>query len=184
MRSLGKVEALGGRGAALAPLARFSSVRLQTTLSSAAWWLASILLFMGLWEAAWAFGLANPMLLPPPHIFLQDFLVQGKFFDPKVRMSDASGGTIALAVARTIAYSTLRVLSGLASRVIRPALLRIWAMIRAPGATGFASNHAPVASSRLLGAIATSLAIGTLSLCVMVTLTVLSIKATVAMPMP
>jgi len=114
MRSLGKVEALGGRGAALAPLARFSSVRLQTTLSSAAWWLASILLFMGLWEAAWAFGLANPMLLPPPHIFLQDFLVQGKFFDPQVRMSDASGGAIALAVARTIAYSTLRVLSGLA----------------------------------------------------------------------
>jgi hypothetical protein len=57
-------------------------------------------------------------------------------------------------------------------------------MIRAPGAAGFESNHAPVASSRLLGAIATSLAIGTLSLCLMVTLTVLSIKATVAMPIP
>jgi hypothetical protein len=72
----------------------------------------------------------------------------------------------------------------LTSRVIRPALLRIWTMIRAPGAAGFESNHAPVASSRLLGAIATSLAIGTLSLCLMVTLTVLSIKATVAMPIP
>jgi hypothetical protein len=57
-------------------------------------------------------------------------------------------------------------------------------MIRSPGAAGFEGNRAPVASSKLIGAIATSLAIGTLSLCVMVTLTVLSIKATVAMPFP
>jgi len=57
-------------------------------------------------------------------------------------------------------------------------------MMRSPGAVGFESSRAPVASSRLLGAIATSLAIGTLSLCVMVTLTVLSIKATAAMPIP
>ena len=57
-------------------------------------------------------------------------------------------------------------------------------MIGSPGAAGFEGNRAPVASSRLLGAIATSLAIGTLSLCLMVTMTVLSIKATVAMPIP
>jgi len=57
-------------------------------------------------------------------------------------------------------------------------------MIRSPGTAGFGSGCAPVASSRLLGAIATSLAIGTLSLCLMVTLTVLSIKATIAMPIP
>ena len=57
-------------------------------------------------------------------------------------------------------------------------------MIRSPGAAGFEGNRAPVASSRLLGAIATSLAIGTLSLCLMVTMTVLSIKATIAMPIP
>jgi hypothetical protein len=57
-------------------------------------------------------------------------------------------------------------------------------MMRSSGAVGFESSRAPVASSRLLGAIATSLAIGTLSLCVMVTLTVLSIRATVAMPFP
>ena len=57
-------------------------------------------------------------------------------------------------------------------------------MMRSPGAVGFESSRAPVASSRLPGAIATSLAIGTLSLCLMVTLTVLSIKATVAMPIP
>jgi hypothetical protein len=40
----------------------------------------------------------------------------------------------------------------------------------------------PVASSRLTHAIVTSLAIGTLSLCLVVTLTVLSIRATLAMP--
>ncbi|WFU18001.1 hypothetical protein [Bradyrhizobium sp. CB3481] len=57
-------------------------------------------------------------------------------------------------------------------------------MIRSPGTVGFGVRCAPVASSRLLGAIATSLAIGTLSLCLMVTMTVLSIKATVAMPIP
>ena len=53
-----------------------------------------------------------------------------------------------------------------------------------PGTVGFEGNCAPVASSRLLGAIATSLAFGTLSLCLMVTLTVLSIRATLAMPLP
>jgi hypothetical protein len=70
------------------------------------------------------------------------------------------------------------------SRAIRPALQGFRPMMRSSGAVGFESSRAPVASSRLLGAIATSLAIGTLSLCVMVTLTVLSIKATVAMPFP
>jgi hypothetical protein len=55
-------------------------------------------------------------------------------------------------------------------------------MIRSPGATGFNSRHAPVASSRLIDAVAASLAIGSLSLCLIGALTVLSIKATMAMP--
>jgi hypothetical protein len=55
-------------------------------------------------------------------------------------------------------------------------------MIRSPGATGFNSRLAPVASSRLIDAVAASLAIGSLSLCLIVALTVLSIKATMAMP--
>lgn len=57
-------------------------------------------------------------------------------------------------------------------------------MLRSPGTAGFDNRPVPVASSRLIGAIATSLAIGTLSLCVAVVLTVLSIKATIAMPIP
>ncbi|MBR1144778.1 hypothetical protein [Bradyrhizobium sp. AUGA SZCCT0431] len=57
-------------------------------------------------------------------------------------------------------------------------------MIRSPGTVGFESRPAPVASPRLTNAIAATLAIGTLSLCLVVALTVLSIKVTMAMPIP
>jgi hypothetical protein len=56
-------------------------------------------------------------------------------------------------------------------------------MIRSPGMAGFGSRL-PVAASRSTNAIATSLAIGALSFCLVVTLTVLSIKVTMAMPIP
>ena len=57
-------------------------------------------------------------------------------------------------------------------------------MLRSPGALGFNGRSAPVASSRLTDAVAATLAIGSLSLCVIVTLTVLSIKVSMAMPIP
>ena len=57
-------------------------------------------------------------------------------------------------------------------------------MIRSSGAAGFNSPRAPVASSRLTHAVAASLAIGGVSLGVMVTLTVLSIKVAMALPIP
>ncbi|MBR1152229.1 hypothetical protein [Bradyrhizobium sp. JYMT SZCCT0428] len=57
-------------------------------------------------------------------------------------------------------------------------------MTRSPGTVGFESRPAPVASLRLTNAIAATLAIGTLSLCLVVALTVLSIKVTMAMPIP
>jgi hypothetical protein len=57
-------------------------------------------------------------------------------------------------------------------------------MIRSCGAVGFDSRAAPVASSRLTHAVAASLAIGALSLCLIVTLTVFSTKVTLAMPIP
>jgi hypothetical protein len=57
-------------------------------------------------------------------------------------------------------------------------------MIRSSGATGFNSRSTRVASSRLIDAVAASLAIGSLSLCLIVTLTVLSIKVSMAMPLP
>jgi hypothetical protein len=57
-------------------------------------------------------------------------------------------------------------------------------MKRSPGAAGFQGRCAPVDSSRLTDAVATTLAIGSLSLCLVVTLTVLSIKVSMAMPLP
>jgi len=56
-------------------------------------------------------------------------------------------------------------------------------MKRSPGAVGFCSQSAPVASSRLIDAVAASLAFGAFSLCFVVTLTVLSIRASLAMPL-
>jgi hypothetical protein len=57
-------------------------------------------------------------------------------------------------------------------------------MIRSPGASGFNGLPAPVASSRLTDAVAATLAFGSLSLCAIVALTVLSIKVSMAMPLP
>jgi hypothetical protein len=57
-------------------------------------------------------------------------------------------------------------------------------MIRSQGAAGLNGPSAPVAMSRLTDAVAASLAIGTLSLCLVVTLTALSIKVAMAMPLP
>ena len=57
-------------------------------------------------------------------------------------------------------------------------------MIWSSGAAGFDSRVATVASSRLTQAVAASLAIGALSLSLIVTLTVFSIKVTLAMPIP
>ena len=47
-------------------------------------------------------------------------------------------------------------------------------MTRSKGAVGFCSRPAPVASPRLLDAVAATLAVASLSLCLIVTLTVLS----------
>jgi hypothetical protein len=57
-------------------------------------------------------------------------------------------------------------------------------MKRSSGALGFNGRPAPVASYRLRNAVAATLAIGSLSLCLIVTLTVLSIKVSMAMPLP
>ena len=55
-------------------------------------------------------------------------------------------------------------------------------MTGSPGAAGFSGHGAPVASRRLFDAVTASLAVGAFSLCLMVTLTVLSIKACMATP--
>jgi hypothetical protein len=51
------------------------------------------------------------------------------------------------------------------------------------GAVGFQVRPAPVASPRLIHAVAASLAVGCLSLCVILALTVLSTRGVSAMPL-
>lgn len=57
-------------------------------------------------------------------------------------------------------------------------------MIRASGTAGFQGRPIVAASSRLTNAVAASLVIAALSLCLIVTLTVLTTKATMAMGLP
>lgn len=86
----------------------------EKPLVSLLWGLASVGLFAGIWELCWALGWVNPMLLPPPHIFLNDFLAQGRFFDRATRIGNPTSFAIIMAVLKTVGISTARVLAGLA----------------------------------------------------------------------
>jgi NitT/TauT family transport system permease protein len=98
-------QAVSGRAALLGSKVRF--------LGKIGWPLVSIGLFAGLWELAWAVGWINPLLLPPPHIFLRQALSQGRYFDLGARMGRPPPGDVILAVLSTTGISALRVLAGL-----------------------------------------------------------------------
>jgi NitT/TauT family transport system permease protein len=82
------------------------------------WTLVSIGLFVSIWEFLWYVGVADPRLLPPPHVFLGDFAGQAKNFNTAKRweigVDPNSGPTPLAAVIITMASSTMRVLVGLA----------------------------------------------------------------------
>jgi hypothetical protein len=69
-------------------------------------------------------------------------------------------------------------------QVIRLRIQGFRPMTRSPDAAGFDGRAALVASSGLTHAVAASLALGAVSLCLIVTLTVLSTKIAMAMPIP
>ena len=82
------------------------------------WWTClSIGLFAGIWELCWAFGWADPKLLPPPHIFLGNLAEQGKFFNTATRWTVGQGGgegpTAFESVMITVGATTARVFVGL-----------------------------------------------------------------------
>jgi NitT/TauT family transport system permease protein len=90
------------------------SPKARRTVSSVLWSFLSIGLFAGLWELLWAFGAINPLLLPPPHIFLSDIPHTLTFFDHEARRVGGSGGGNALlGLLTTIGWTTLRVVAGL-----------------------------------------------------------------------
>jgi len=74
-------------------------------------------LFAGIWELCWAFGWADPKLLPPPHIFLGNLAEQGKFFNTATRWQVGQamneGPTAFESVMITVGATTARVFVGL-----------------------------------------------------------------------
>ncbi|MEE9131198.1 MAG: ABC transporter permease subunit [Phycisphaerales bacterium] len=106
-------SATGSRAGTRRTAAKVPPSRSAVFASSALWWAASVILFAGIWEFFWYMTWANPMLLPPPHIFLQNILEVGRLFDKSTRLGDPSAGLIAFTIAKTIGASTLRVIIGL-----------------------------------------------------------------------
>jgi NitT/TauT family transport system permease protein len=85
--------------------------RYRRIATAAGWWVASVVVFAGIWELAWALGWAPELLLPPPHIFLHDFGSQAKFFD-NARIGAQQVSPV-VAVLTTVLATVLRVLAGL-----------------------------------------------------------------------
>jgi NitT/TauT family transport system permease protein len=102
---------------ALAPPRRKASglsMRLKSVAQSTGWAALSIGLFVAFWEFAWWRGWANPLLLPPPHIFLANFTEQFRFFDPNGdRIGALSEGGSIWSVLGVIGWSSMRVFLGL-----------------------------------------------------------------------
>lgn len=90
---------------------------LMSILPKIGWTLFSVGTFAAIWEVLWALGLADPKLLPPPHVFLGDFAEQAKFFNTATRweigVSADAGPSPWQAVFMTVMASAMRVFVGI-----------------------------------------------------------------------
>src|SRR5258707_3776866 len=81
------------------------------------WALMSVGLFAGIWELLWFWGVTDPKLLPPPHIFLGNFPEQAKFFNTAQRWQIGvglnTGPSAGMALVITVLASAARVFAGL-----------------------------------------------------------------------
>ena len=109
--SQGASAAGASRPAAVARL--FASMAGEGMLSKIGWGCLSIGLFAGMWELCWLLELADPKLLPPPHIFLGNIGEQGKFFNTATRwqvgVAMNEGPSAFESVMITVAATTMRV---------------------------------------------------------------------------
>src|SRR6266446_6082606 len=85
--------------------------RLSQMAVSVMWWVLSLGIVVAIWELAVVIRLVNPVILPPPHLFLAEIRNQAQFLMPQVGATAVSGNFAAL----TAVWASLqRVLSGLA----------------------------------------------------------------------
>ncbi len=111
--------------------------RLKGPAVAVGWTVVSVGLFALIWEFLWLVGLADPKLLPPPHIFMGNITEQAQYFNTAQRWqigADPNAGPTPFeAVWITIISSTMRVLVGLfMAAVISIAVgiaIRYWKMM-------------------------------------------------------
>ena len=73
-----------------------SGKRLRAALAAGVWWILSIGLVVVAWEAAAAFHLIDPVILPPPHEFIGEIRNQAQFLMPAVGVERTGANFVAL----------------------------------------------------------------------------------------
>jgi NitT/TauT family transport system permease protein len=87
---------------------------LARNVSQAGWWIASVALFVGVWELTYALGFYDAKALPPPHIFLPQLPEQAQFFDMAHQIAGEALATSSIsAVVTTTSATIVRVVVGL-----------------------------------------------------------------------
>lgn len=122
----------GNVALATAPSRHTARARALAWLQRMLWWLASVGLFVGIWEFCWWQGWADPLMLPPPHLFLANLPEQFRFFDPvgARSLAEESGGLGSVLL--VMLATSLRVIAGLAlgfvGAVAVGVAIRYWAV--------------------------------------------------------
>ena len=115
MRSVAK--SLQNDGASRPILAPLLSPYMKSLAGRIGWTVISVGLFVSIWEALWFFGVSDPKLLPPPHIFIANIPDQAKFFNTASRwemgVTPGSGPTPLQAMLYTMFATLMRVVIGL-----------------------------------------------------------------------
>ena len=84
--------------------------RLRGFVGKAVWWVLSIGIVAAVWEGAAALQLIDPLILPPPHLFIAEIQQQAQFLLPRIGVQRVGANFVALSA---IIASLQRVLIGL-----------------------------------------------------------------------
>ena len=84
--------------------------RLRGFAGKAVWWVLSIGIVAAVWEGAAALQLIDPLILPPPHLFIAEIQQQAQFLLPRIGVQRVGANFVALTA---IIASLQRVLIGL-----------------------------------------------------------------------